>query len=232
MDYGKAFTFAFEDEEWIKKIGIGAVLVLGGFITGFLLIPVLGWTIEITRRVIKGDPNELPDWSEFGQYFADGFKFMVITFVWALPMMLIIGCSAGGAALMAEQLGEDTAGLILAGGVCLSLPFALLFLLIPAARGILADTGSLGQAINPLNAFKVFRGNIGGYLIGMVILMVVGSVLPNIGLLLCGVGILVTTLYQYLVGGHLFGQAYREATNASGGTGMDMDMDVTMQAPI
>ncbi len=228
MDYGKAFTFAFEDEDWIKKIAIGSVLILVGMFTGILLIPVIGWTVEITRRVINGDPNELPDWSEFGQYFSDGFKLMVIAFVWALPMLLIIGCAAGGAAMMVDQLGEETAGIIAAVGGCLGLPFAFLFLLLPASQGILADTGSLGQAMNPINAFKVFRGNIGGYLIALVIYTVLGAVLPNIGVIACIVGMFVAFLYQYMVGGHLFGQAYREATGGASA----MHMDSTMQAPI
>ncbi len=226
MDYGKAFTFAFEDADWIKKLGIGAVLVFAGVISGgILMIPVYGWGIDITRRVINGDPVELPDWSEFGRYFGDGFKLMVISFVWALPALLIMLCAGGAAAMMAEQLGEETVGLIIGGASCLALPFYLIFLLLPAARGILADTGSLGQAINPVNAFKVFRGNIGGYLISILVIMIASMLLAIVGTIACGIGIFVTTLIQYMASGHLAGQAYRGAVTPTA-------FDPAMQAPV
>ena len=28
MDFGKAFSFVFEDEDWIKKIGVGGLISL------------------------------------------------------------------------------------------------------------------------------------------------------------------------------------------------------------
>ena len=78
MDFGKAFSFVFEDEDWIKKIGIGALLSL----TVIGLIPVLGWALEITKRVINKDAEVLPDWSDFGGYITRGFLTFVIVFVY------------------------------------------------------------------------------------------------------------------------------------------------------
>ncbi len=49
MDFGKAFTYAFEDQDWLKKLGIGGLLLL---IPIFGILAVMGWTVEITRRVI------------------------------------------------------------------------------------------------------------------------------------------------------------------------------------
>jgi len=40
MDFGKAFSFVFEDEDWIKKIGVGGLISLIPVIGVFL---VLGW---------------------------------------------------------------------------------------------------------------------------------------------------------------------------------------------
>ena len=31
MDFGKAFTFMFEDPDWLKKLGIGTAVGLVGF---------------------------------------------------------------------------------------------------------------------------------------------------------------------------------------------------------
>mgnify|MGYP000452871902 CR=1 FL=1 len=47
MDIGSSFSYMFKDEDWIKKILIGAVLVL----TGIGGIAVSGWMLEIIRRV-------------------------------------------------------------------------------------------------------------------------------------------------------------------------------------
>ena len=32
MDFGKAFTYVFDDADWIKKVGIAAVLMLIPFV--------------------------------------------------------------------------------------------------------------------------------------------------------------------------------------------------------
>ena len=50
MDFGKAFTYVFEDEEWIKKILIGALLSLIPFVGWWF---VGGWGLEITKNVIR-----------------------------------------------------------------------------------------------------------------------------------------------------------------------------------
>ncbi len=102
MDFGKAFSFVFEDEDWIKKIGVGALLSL----TVIGLIPVLGWALEITKRVIKKDDEILPDWSDFGGYITRGFLVFVVVFVYTLPITVLSGCGTGLTAL-SDSYGEE-----------------------------------------------------------------------------------------------------------------------------
>jgi hypothetical protein len=40
------------------------------------------------------------------------------------------------------------------------------------------------------------------------------SFLSSFGVILCVIGVLLTSAYSYAVAGHLFGQAYLEATRA------------------
>ena len=91
MDFGRAFSFVFDDEDWVKKVGIGGLLSLIPIIGIFV---VLGWGLEITKRVIKGDAEVLPDWTDFGGYLTKGFLVFLIAFVYTLPVLLIQGCSS------------------------------------------------------------------------------------------------------------------------------------------
>ena len=56
MDYGKSFSFVFEDKDWLRKIGMSSLAVLVGFI--LLVIPailyILGYQIAVARNVLNG----------------------------------------------------------------------------------------------------------------------------------------------------------------------------------
>jgi hypothetical protein len=58
MDIGKAFSFPFEDDDWLTKLFLGAVVSI---------VPILnfawgGYTVDILRNVIDGVPRPLPAW--------------------------------------------------------------------------------------------------------------------------------------------------------------------------
>jgi hypothetical protein len=210
MDYGTAFSFAFQDEEWLKKIAIGAVLAL----TGIGMIPLVGWMMEIIRRAKVGDYS-LPDWSDFGKLIVDGLKAMLVTLIWMIPVGIISGCIAGG-----SVLGSDTssdANQILGWGLvalssCLSIPFYLaLIILLPPMIGILADTDKFSEALNPVNSWKLFRNNIGGYLLVILIQGFGFPILVGIGSIACGIGAFPAMAYGYSIVGNLYGQAHAKA---------------------
>jgi hypothetical protein len=212
MDIGAALSFVTQDKDWIKKILIGAVLVL----TGIGMIPVAGWALEIVRRVIRGDTEPLPEWAEFGKFIVDGLKLIVVTIVWSLPYIVLSACLGGiGAALgnSASQSDVATASTILS--VCLgviAIPYFIAFgLLLPGAAGILAEQDSLGAAINPARALKLVRANIGGYVIAFLVGDIIVSVATFVGTLVCVIGVLPATAYAYAVLGHMYGQAHRKA---------------------
>ena len=87
MDIGQAFSFVFEDEEWIVKILLGAVLML---IPIFGQCALMGYGIAIVRNVKAGEPRPLPDWGNLGEYFMDGLMFWVATLIYALPIFILI----------------------------------------------------------------------------------------------------------------------------------------------
>src|SRR3990172_6802036 len=215
MDIGAALTFVTQDKDWIKKILIGAVLVL----TGIGTIPVLGWALEITRRVIRGDAEPLPEWTDFGKFIVDGLKLALGAIVWSLPYIIIAACLGGiGTALANRGSQSDlgTATTILS--VCLgvfALPYFIVYgLLLPCMAGVFAETGSFRAALNPVTAWKLVRANIGGYVIAFLVGDIILSVATFVGTLVCLIGLFPASAYAYAVLGHLYGQAHRKATES------------------
>jgi hypothetical protein len=222
MDYGKAFSYVFEDKDWIKKVLIGAVVAIVPIVN----FALFGYLLEVTRRVIQGETALLPEWDQFGEFFKKGFMAFVVYLVYLLPAIVLRICSAAtqiGVAVAGDNLDSSTyATLSTVSGfavlcfscVALILTIAGILLVLPA-MGVLADTGQLGAALRFGDAWNLFRANIGGYVVTLIIITVVDAVLAPIGLLVCVVGLFVVAAYISLVAGHLIGQAYRGAKGMS-----------------
>ncbi len=139
MEFGKAFSFAFEDKDWMKKLGIGALLMIIPFI-GWLV--VAGWGIEITKRVIQHDPQPLPDWSDFGGYLVKGLQVFVIGFVYSLPIILVNICQQG--VTLFRQQGDTTDETILMAVMVVAVCFGCVSFHIQHFPGIYL-AGGIGQ---------------------------------------------------------------------------------------
>ena len=210
MDFGLAFSYVFEDEDWVKKLAIASVLCL----TVIGIIPVLGWGLEVIRRVIKEEPEPLPDWSEFGQYFVKGLLIVLVGFIYSLPIIVIGSCNAGTGTLLGNT-GEDFAtAAIWILTMCLSCLYILyglgISLVLPAALGNYAASGEFGSVFKLGKIFKIVKDNLGNY--GLVFLgMLLSYIIVPLGTVACGIGIAVTTAYAILFNSHLMGQAYKVA---------------------
>ena len=210
MDFGLAFSYVFEDEDWVKKLAVASVLCL----TVIGVIPVLGWGLEVIRRVIKEEPDPLPDWSEFGQYFVKGLLILLVIFIYNLPITVLGACNAGAGTLLGN-MGEDFAApLIWILTSCLSCLYILyglgVSLILPAALGNYAASGEFGSVFKLGEIFKIVKDNLGNY--GLVFLgMLLSYIIAPLGAVACGIGIAVTTAYAILFNSHLMGQAYKVA---------------------
>jgi hypothetical protein len=230
MDIGKAFAFVFEDENWIVKILIAAaILLLGTLFSWLLLIPLIlafalvgGYSVEITRRVIRGELDGLPEWDDWGALLANGLKVMVIAIVYALPLIILTVCLGVPSGLLGDSgdTGAAVGGLL---GLCLSC-FAFLYaiamsLALPAAVAFFAAEDDLGAAFRFGDVYGLVRDNIGTYLITWVMSWV-ANLVGEAGSLVCGIGWLLTFPYGVMVTGHLYGQAYVEATMQTGASAL------------
>ena len=216
MNYGEAFTFIAKDEDWLKKLAIGAVFALLSPLLFIGFLPLLGWSLEIARRVIDGEEPVLPEWSNIGGFFVGGIKVIVLFLVWALPMILLSGATTAASFLLQDAMGgSDAQTVTLVCSACsglVGLVYVVLFsILVPGAFGELAATGSLGRALNPANALAVLKANPAGSIISTILGGIVPSLVQSIGMLVCLVGVLPAIAYGFAFMGHLYGQAYREA---------------------
>jgi len=218
MEFGKAFSFAFEDKDWIKKLGIGALLMIIPFI-GWLV--VAGWGIEITKRVIQRDPQPLPDWSDFGGYLVKGLQVFVIGLVYSLPIILVNICQQG-VTLFGQQGDTMDETILMAFTVfavcfgCVSFIYSIfLGFILPAALGNFAATGQMGAGFRFGEVFGLVRAAPVAYLLAL-LGGFVASLIASLGVILCVIGILFTAVYAYTINAHLYGQAYNEGMAARG----------------
>jgi hypothetical protein len=215
MDIGKSFTFVFEDDAWITKILIAAaILFLGVFFSWLLFIPAIlaaallnGYMVEIMRKVVAGNLDELPEWDDWGDLIVDGLKVIVIQIVYALPAIILGMCVF----IPMLAAAENAEGLSVFLGVVLSCLFILwaivVSIVLPAATAVFAATDDLGAAFRFGEVFALVRDNLSTYLITFVMSWV-ASFLGGLGGVVCGLGAFLTAPYGYMVTGHLYGQAY------------------------
>jgi hypothetical protein len=228
MDFGKSFTFMFEDPRWIQKFAIGIIVGLVGMLLspiliGFIpLVILLGYTVDVVRNVIDGKSFPMPEWEDWGGFFVRGLKLIVSFFVWTLPIMVVtIPLVIGASLIDADGSGQSVSrsfGLLLAiCAPCLMILWGLFVALIsPAIYIRLAATGRLGATFEIGRLWALTSDNLGSVIIALLLTIVAGliaSVLGSLGLLFLVIGMLVTipaaVLWQYLVQAHLFGQIGR-----------------------
>ncbi len=210
MDIGQAFGFVFQDEDWLKKVLIGAVLAL----TGIGFIPIIGYGMEVARRVAKGHPQPLPEWDDWGRKIIEGFMSGIVVFVWSLPVVLMGAC-AGIIAIPLSDTGGDAGGFLFAGlmlcvGLFILLYSLILGLVLPAALTNYAVTGEFGAALRFGEVFGMIRSNLGVYLM-VLLVTVLAQFVASLGSIAVGCGVLFTSFYSVLVMYHAYGQAYRVA---------------------
>ena len=219
MDLGKAFSFTFDDPDWIKKV------LLGGVIS---LVPILnfaatGYSLEVTRRVLNNDPRPLPEWDDIGGKLVKGLLYTVVAFVYALPILLLACLMQGGIILVggatsssSGNAGDAAGGAVAAISVCfgcLMLIYGVFMgIVLPAAIGNFAAKDQLGAAFRFGDIIKLVQKNIGVYVMVLVITVLAGLIASIVGSVACGVGILFTGFWSLLVIGHATGQAYHEAS--------------------
>jgi hypothetical protein len=223
MDIGKAFSFVFDDEQWVTSILIAGLISLLLFIPlvniGVALL-LLGYMLETARNVAMNSPRPLPQWSNFGEKFSLGFAGFVISLVYSLPILVIVGLGSCVAVLLGSTAGseEGVAAAIVGSMFCL-IPLALVLGLLVAPLMLAAmarylQTGSIGAALRFGEVIAMVRQDLGGWVV-LWLLSILCGLVASLGSAVI-IGFIFTYPYSQAVFGHLLGQKLQQLGRPSG----------------
>jgi hypothetical protein len=169
MNIRTAISFPIQDPNWIRKFVVGSIIFMFSMPILTLGMPLLlGWTIQIGRKVWHGLESPLPRWKKAGEFFLEGLKLWIANLVWFIPTIL-------GVAFVATKITYDLVSQCSGGGnecafmTVLTTWFPvmitasiLMISLWPLQLGVAIQTGSLAQMLNPIAAFRLLRKNFRG----------------------------------------------------------------------
>jgi hypothetical protein len=211
MDYGKAFSFFFEDKDWLKKMLIGGVFNLLAFVIVGAIINA-GYYIRVMRNVRDGLEEVLPDWENIGGFLSDGMAPWGITILYSLPS-LVPSLVANVLSSFGEVIKKDTGTAFSALSLCCScvsfLGYAFL-ILAPAALVNYARTESFGAAFRFGELFRIIRKFPGPYVLTLLVSMAL-HILGGFGVIACCIGAMATYFWSTCASYHLYGQLCRLA---------------------
>ena len=223
MDYGKAIKAVFEDKDWIGVILIGGALgLISLFFVWTLIIPLLiaavlyGYMMQYIRDVRVNPDAGLPDWTEWGKKMADGFKLMIVQFLWALPLFILL-LPVGFLFILlsiypdSESLAVITMLATFGMGLLAAIYGVVLAFLLPAITINLAVQGDFAAVLDVGTIFRITKSHFVDILVILIILYGISYFASWVGMLLLFFGVVFTSFWVMLVKGHLFGQLARLA---------------------
>ncbi len=227
MDIAKALTFITEDERYKEKLATGVGLILLSSLLAPVMIGLLGflmlagYCVRLLQNVRDGQPQPLPEWNQWSEDFVRGLKLLVVTLIWSLPIFVVIVPMGVGAAMVDNGRGaaEVLGGLILLGGATVTMIYGLVVaLLMPGFTIAFARDEEIRSGLQLTAIWQWTRQNLTQVVLASIIYIAASFALSIVamiaGVLLCGIGLLVTiplsTLVMMLFQHHLYGQLARE----------------------
>ena len=230
------FSYPFRKPDWGKK-----VLILAGFYLGGLIIPVIPWifaygyTAEVTRRAVSESDPDLPEWDHWNDLLMDGLRLFAISLVFILPLAAIYLVGFGtyfGVSLGSISLAENSRsvgpwmvalfgslGVFMCSLMCGTLLSIVGGVLMPAATTHVIVKRSFGAFFHLRDWWRIFRANLGGYIIYIVLLYGLVFLLQMVYTIMAWTLFLlpfafiipfIAAPYLSLVVAILFGRVYRE----------------------
>jgi hypothetical protein len=191
---GRAFAFMFEDKEWIQKILIGAAFTLLSVILVGIPI-ILGYLLEVARRSAEGKELPLPEWDNLGDKFGKGLLYFIILVIYSIPLGILSAILA-----MIPCLGA----------ILWIVPFLFLAMVAPYLAVTYARTANLNAAFEFEKIIRFISDNLSNLLI-VLVMTIIFEIIAGFGLLALGIGVLVTSFWDYLGIYYLYGQVFWEA---------------------
>jgi len=209
MDYGKAFSFFFEDKDWFKKMLMGGLFNLLGMVIVGTIINT-GYYIRVMRNVRDGLEEVLPDWENIGGLLSDGFAPWGINVIYLLPYMIPYLVSQG-LSFVGTALGDDKGAMFHVISLCCScgaLAGYLALILLPAALVNYVRVGTFGAAFRFGELFQIVKKYPGPYVLILLVSWAM-HILGGFGVIACCIGALATYFWSSCGAYHLYGQLCR-----------------------
>ncbi|MFP5246475.1 MAG: DUF4013 domain-containing protein [Thermoanaerobaculia bacterium] len=218
FDFGKPFTYVFDDPRWLNKILIGGLFYLAGFLLiGWFFI--LGYIARTVRNVIRGDQFPLPEWDDLGAYFSEGLRLVGVVLVWIVPMIVLAVLFIIPAATLGsvDNEGVQAIGSGFAGCLsCLFVPLSLaMMVFMPASLLFAIVEQRLGAGFELGRIWAFIKNNVGNYLLAVVVYLI-ARFIGGFGIALLCIGVIFTGFWSFLITAHGFAQVYKLAMEKTG----------------
>lgn len=191
LDLRSSFAFPLQSARSRREVLIGGALLLVPFV-GWLLN--MGHRVMMVHRMLRGEPA-WPSWRGFGELLRHG----LVTFG---GMVMYY---APGAALLVAARHTELPALAIAGGVLL----VLATLAIPGYMTHYCVAFDAAEIYNPARALRRALEDGSAYWRAWAIALT-ALALSFAGLLACGVGFLVTSVWFWQVAGFSFARAFSQ----------------------
>ena len=207
MNYSRAFSYVFEDKNWLSKILIAGLISLIPIIGQIYLF---GWMVEIVRRTKAGRTDILPT-THFTYFLTLGLKVFVVCLIYSIPV-IILSCILGLMNTSVENSDSSMITVIFTGVGCLG---SILTFIVHVAVSLLgtygiiklAETDQIKACLDFNDAFNTIKDNIGTFII-VELLALVAGLIQSAGFILCFVGAILTVPYGVAIVGNLVGQLW------------------------
>ncbi|WP_277541940.1 DUF4013 domain-containing protein [Haloarcula laminariae] len=108
-----ALRYQTQGEDWIKRVGIGGVLLF----FFWLFIPILtvyGYMMEVIRQVLRGDKSNPPKWGDFDMVSLtiQGAKAFAILFAYGIVVGLVAGIPSAVLSFIGALIGSQIFSLL------------------------------------------------------------------------------------------------------------------------
>jgi hypothetical protein len=143
MSLGGAFNAILQDRDWTTKFLITTIIVfftgilsplLIGLIGGVLLV---GYQVEIARRVRANAPTPLPRWDDYEAFLAQGLPAAIAYLIYLLPIIAVgVVLALFGQVFSRALIGS----LAIAFVSCCLVPFTLVYFFTVSAMHALATS--------------------------------------------------------------------------------------------
>jgi hypothetical protein len=198
--YSDAFGWSMRDPRWISKVVLMGLIYLIPIVGQIVL---LGWTLTALDNLRAGR-YELPE-AGFS-YIGRGFSLWVVELVYGLVLALIFlvvllvggGLTAAGNSSGGSPALSALGGLIVGVGYLAALAIAVCLALLRPVIILRTDLGGIGGGLNVAEVIGDARRLLGPTLLAG-LLTYVALLIAGAGIILCGIGIILTVAYGYSV---------------------------------